>query len=51
MILAREELLMKLGAARDQSRTAWRLVVLEVAPDSAAFAGKGRSKCNSLHLI
>ena len=27
MKLTREELLMKLGAARDQSRTAWRLVV------------------------
>ena len=27
MQLTREELLMKLGAARDQSRTAWRLVV------------------------
>jgi hypothetical protein len=26
MQLTREELLMKLGAARDQSRTAWRLV-------------------------
>jgi Transposase DDE domain len=30
-------LLMKLGAARDQSRAAWRLVVVEVTPDSAAF--------------
>ena len=29
---------MKLGAARDQSRTAWRLVVLEVAADSATFS-------------
>ena len=27
MQLTREELLMKLGAARDQSRTAWRLAV------------------------
>ncbi len=33
-----EELLMKLGAARDQSRTAWRLVVVEVAADSATFS-------------
>src|SRR6202043_700587 len=31
MQLTREELLMKLGAARDQSRSAWRLVVVEVA--------------------
>jgi transposase len=37
MSLTREELLMKLGAARDQSRAAWRLVVVEVTPDSAAF--------------
>ena len=37
MQLTREELLMKLGAARDQSRTAWRLVVIEVAADSATF--------------
>src|SRR5271167_4575274 len=29
MQLTREELLMKLGAARDQSRTAWRLAVIE----------------------
>jgi hypothetical protein len=38
MQLTREELLMKLGAARDQSRTAWRLVVIEVATDSATFS-------------
>jgi hypothetical protein len=38
MKLTREELLMKLGAARDQSRQAWRLVVVEVATDSAAFS-------------
>ena len=38
MQLTREELLMKLGAARDQSRTAWRLVVIEVAADSATFS-------------
>ena len=29
---------MKLGAARDQSRTAWRLVTIEVAADSATFS-------------
>src|SRR5215469_510201 len=38
MQLTREELLMKLGAARDQSRTAWRLVVIEMAADSATFS-------------
>ena len=38
MQLTREELLMKLGAARDQSRSAWRLVVIEVAADSATFS-------------
>ncbi len=38
MALAREELLMKLGAARDQSRAAWRLVTIEVAADSATFS-------------
>jgi hypothetical protein len=38
MQLTREELLMKLGAARDQSRTPWRLAVIEVAADSATFS-------------
>lgn len=38
MQLTREELLMKLGAARDQSRIAWRLAVIEVAADSATFS-------------
>jgi hypothetical protein len=38
MELSREELLMKLGAARDQSRIAWRLVVIEIAADSATFS-------------
>src|SRR5205814_5394137 len=38
MQLTREELLMKLGAARDQSRIAWRLAVIEIAADSAAFS-------------
>jgi hypothetical protein len=38
MQLTREELLMKLGAARDQSRTAWRLAVIEVSTDSATFS-------------
>jgi hypothetical protein len=38
MALSREELLMKLGAARDQSRTAWRRVTIEIAADSATFS-------------
>ena len=38
MALSREELLMKLGVARDQSRTAWRLVTIEIAADSATFS-------------
>src|SRR5712692_7695587 len=38
MELSREELLMKLGAARGQSRKAWRLVVIEVATDSPTFS-------------
>src|SRR5271165_7096091 len=38
MQLTRKELLMKLGAAPDQSRSAWRLVVVEVAADSATFS-------------
>ena len=38
MEISREELLMKLGAARDQSRIAWRLAVIEVAADSATFS-------------
>src|SRR6266446_5803081 len=38
MQMTREELLMKLGAARDQSRMAWRLAVIEVAADAATFS-------------
>ena len=38
MELSREELLMKLGAARDQSRKAWRLVIVEVAADSPTLS-------------
>jgi len=37
MRLTREELLMKLGAARQKAPAAWRLVKVEVSPDSAAF--------------
>ena len=38
MELSREELLMRLGAARKQARTAWRLIAIEVAADSAALS-------------
>jgi hypothetical protein len=37
MRLTREELLMKLGAARAKAPTAWRLVDIEVPKNSAAF--------------
>jgi transposase len=37
MTLTREELLMRLGAARKQARTAWRLMVIDVAADSATL--------------
>jgi hypothetical protein len=33
----REELLMKLGAARAKARAAWRLIDVEVAPNAATF--------------
>ena len=45
MQLTREELLMKLGAARDQSRSAWRLVVIEVVPR------KGQSGMRKLRVV
>jgi transposase len=38
MKLSREELLMRLGAARKQARTAWRLVTIDVAADSTALS-------------
>ena len=38
MDLDREELLMKLGAARGQARAAWRLIDVEVAPHGATFS-------------
>jgi len=38
MDLDREELLMKLGAARAKARAAWRLIDVEVAPNSATFS-------------
>jgi hypothetical protein len=37
MVLSREELLMKLGAARARAPTAWRLVAVAVAPQGATF--------------
>ena len=38
MRLEREELLMKLGAARAKARAAWRLIDIEVAPTGTAFS-------------
>src|SRR5271154_804667 len=38
MKLTREELLMRLGAARKHARTAWRLLAIEVAKDRATFS-------------
>jgi hypothetical protein len=37
MDLTREELLMKLGAARSKARAAWRLIDVDVAPNQATF--------------
>jgi transposase len=37
MKLTRQELLMKLGAARERAHTAWRLIALDVAADTATF--------------
>ena len=36
--LTREELLMKLGAARAKARAAWRLIDVEVAPDNTTLS-------------
>jgi transposase len=36
--LTRDELVMKLGAARARARAAWRLIDIEVAPKTAAFS-------------
>ena len=58
MKLTREELLMRLGAARKQARTAWRLLAIAVAKDSATFsyrldrqscAGPGGAKAAIYH--
>jgi hypothetical protein len=37
MDLTREELLMKLGAARSKARAAWRLIDVDIDPEQAAF--------------
>jgi hypothetical protein len=37
MKLTREELLMKLGAARSQAPTGWRLVVVNVPKGGSSF--------------
>ena len=37
MKLSRQELLMKLGAARERAHTAWRLITIDVAADSATL--------------
>jgi hypothetical protein len=51
MQLTREELLMKLGAARDQSRTAWRRVTIEVAAEDASFSDRlDRNKLRQTRL-
>ena len=38
MKLSRQELLMKLGAARDRAHTAWRLIAIDIDPKQAAFS-------------
>jgi transposase len=38
MSLGREELLMKLGAARSKARAAWRLLDVEIAAEEASFS-------------
>jgi hypothetical protein len=38
MSLGREELLMKLGAARAKARAAWRLIDIQIAADAASFS-------------
>ena len=37
MDISREEMLMKLGAARSKAPTAWRLVDIEIDKESASF--------------
>ena len=38
MKLSRQELLMKLGAARERAHTAWRLIGIEIAENEASFS-------------
>jgi transposase len=38
MKLSRQELLMKLGAARERAHTAWRLVMIDIDPRQATFS-------------
>jgi len=59
MTLSREDLLMKLGAARAHAPAAWRLVVIAVAPEGVTFtsaatgaparAGRADLGARSLH--
>src|ERR1700687_4493820 len=49
MDIDREELLMKLGAARSEARAAWRLIDIEVAPNAATFSfALNRQKLRSM---
>jgi hypothetical protein len=38
MTLSRQELLMKLGAARERAHTAWRLIAIDIADKEASFS-------------
>ena len=50
MDVAREEMLMKLGAARSKAPTAWRLVDIDMAQQSATFTfSLNRKKLRALH--
>lgn len=49
MTLSRQELLMKLGAARERAHTAWRLIVIDIAEKEAVFSY--RLDRNKLHQV
>lgn len=50
MTLTREDLLMKLGAAKQKSPSAWRLVQIEVAQQTASLSYRlNREKLRSVH--
>jgi hypothetical protein len=49
MKLTREELLMRLGAARKQARTAWRVMAIEVADDATFSFRLDRAKLRRVH--